>query len=579
MNYLKKIFVVVLVFSTLGICFLIRGDENLDSNSTMKNKEDSSSIDLDVDSDNDGTVEQNDKQEDNIEEFAPGCIIPVTDSESDNEKIPVPSNPNNTDIRVPLKLKISPTVTTGSLVLGADSGIKIWTAQTGGTEIVLPKTYSDVTTAPDTLYVDGITVGANPDIILTLKDTSGNPIAEDKVKVLVVEPISYAPRKNIAYLWVSRPTLGTDWEAYFKAEVNMSGFDDIWFTDSTPEATNYSGQYNFDFETCTLTNFKKLANSGVYTVNFHGMTGYSLVVYAAYTPPVPGDTAEQIQEKNLIEVAANDACVAWKSNESNMYIDASSDSDGAYYAVKVTAAWYVNNFKNTADLNKTICFWGTCYGASLLDSVGGRWKLGYSAECVESLQCQDWFRFLGFMNGHFGWKEGNRKNRTAGKALAQGGYTTNKEVNPEDPKDNHTVSAVMKGYKWTTLNAAPMLKTDTSVYAYPTSPPSDDRLYWGGIIFDTYMNNNISASQALTFSGSGTGSTDTPFWAGNISGHPFSIGFYFSKTGKTATALSSKCRTEDASATDIDNNGRPLDGNGEFGPFFPSRPDNKTWSW
>ena len=67
---------------------------------------------------------------------------------------------------------------------------------------------------------------------------------------------------------------------------------------------------------------------------------------------------------------------------------------------------------------------------------------------------------------------------------------------------------------------------------------------------------------------------------GNFEGQPPNnyLGFYLMGTGKTATAVSVNCRSEDTSATDDKNNGRPLDGDAKNGVVSPT-PDNRQWSW
>ena len=176
--------------------------------------------------------------------------------------------------------------------------------------------------------------------------------------------------------------------------------------------------------------------------------------------------------------------------------------------------------------------------------AGGRWRGGYwgTTNEIEARDVNE--QFLKNMNGT--WNAGSR--RTAGEAYNNGiGYTANLR---------------MDGNDWTTLCPAPM--ADSAVW--PDSVMGNV-IGWGGIIFDTYMNDTISASSALVrVSGC---PTFNHRWAGNSNGM-YMLGFDYDKTGGQATtmqAVPSNCKNKDTVGS-----GREMDGD-----RVASNNDDKQW--
>lgn len=128
----------------------------------------------------------------------------------------------------------------------------------------------------------------------------------------------------------------------------------------------------------------------------------------------------------------------------------------------------------------------------------------------------------------------------------------------------------MDGEDWTTLCPAPM--ADDEVWPPNHSNPGD-RYGWGCVVFDTYMNYNISADDALTMVSGG--STYEHRWVPNTHGK-FILGFDYDKTDGTATemhAVGTECKNMDPSG------GRMMDGDRVAPASDPHNPDNKAWSF
>lgn len=184
------------------------------------------------------------------------------------------------------------------------------------------------------------------------------------------------------------------------------------------------------------------------------------------------------------------------------------------------------------------------------EAAGGRWRIGYwnptgEAECKATNE-----KFLRRMNG----ETDSAEKRTAGEAWDSG--------------TNYSANVRMHGNDWTTLCPAPM--KDAPVF--PASSPGN-RYGWGCIIFDTYMNSNISPSVAL-FKVSG-GPTYNYRWSGNTHGK-FILGFDYDKTGGAATtmrAVGKECKNKDPDG------GRRLDGDRVAPNDTDATPDNREWSY
>ena len=89
-----------------------------------------------------------------------------------------------------INLKVAPTNIMGTVKLEATAGgskIKVWESATKGTQVTLPKTWTDPAQVPQMLWVEGFdTSGSVRDVGLKLSFTAEGKTADDKVKLTVV---------------------------------------------------------------------------------------------------------------------------------------------------------------------------------------------------------------------------------------------------------------------------------------------------------------------------------------------------------------------------------------------------------
>jgi hypothetical protein len=485
--------------------------------------------DLDIDTDNNQDFDDSEEQ---FEQHFPGKIICLT-----KEGI----GPDLDDL-AEIKLDIQPPyLNKGTLTLETSLGdtcIKVWEELSKTTEVVLPKTYDiSTTTFPKTLYVDGIEKGK---VILDLiyKDITDNEFHRDKVAILITDTISFSPRQEEAsYIWSSLPSLGEADGQMFEEQLELQGFDVLWYQDGTGAADN-------DFQDCSWSNYYwGMKNCGAFCVISHGGPGAHYAVYAE-------DSS-----------AGQAACDAWRGTEADMRTEWITDGYDYFYTVRVSSKWLAANYASTLNSNKSITFWDICYSATgnptegelpVKEAAGGRWRIGYKGPTNEAEATTVNEKFLKRMNG----TTDDTKKRTAGKAWDGGnGYTTN---------------AAMDGNDWTTLCPAPMLDAD-----YPVWPDSDpgNRKGWGCVIFDTYMSHTNADDALIKVSG---GTTSNHRWAGEPD--DFILGFDYDKTDGIATtmrAVGAECRCDGPYYGD----GRRMDANRVAPNDTDANPENREWSY
>jgi hypothetical protein len=508
--------------------------------------------DIDIDSDNNDTIEDCDEP---IEDKSPGAILPKD----------LAGNGTGQDYRKEIKLKIEPVIYNGQIELNAEAGVKIWTAATGGTEVSLPATYN-AGSLPASLWVDGVTKGLNPGITLKYKDKNGLKVAEDKVKTFVTETISWAPAKgDVAHVWSSLPHLGTGDGTAFENQIDDQGFDVVWFSDN-------DDCQNVNFNDCTLANYQGMKDCGAFTVISHGGRGSHYAVYADGT------------------IGSGDvACDNWRAGQANMSTERFVSGGILLHSVKVDSPWLSANWSATLNTNKAIAIWSICYsatagpgGAAVKEAAGGRWRSGFCCVTTEGQATNVNNLLLGRMNG----SNGAGAYRTAGEA-----WDTNQNGTGGDGYDAGACAGLpscvpggcpmyageggdknvkMDGNYWTTLCPAPMKNND-----YPVWPNIDpgNRYGWGCIIFDTYMNDSISSTDALTKNSGG--STYDHKWRGNATGK-YILGFDYDKTDGTETTMQAvgiKCKNKDPDG------GRALDADRTKPNATSTAPENKDWTY
>jgi len=478
-------------------------------------------VDIAVDSNNDARITDED---DLLEELAPGCVLPVN----------LFGDGAGSDKVARVRLSIEPDdLEKGSVTLQAGPGIQFWESAAQSGAIVLPAVYDPPKDLPDELYVDGTVRNSNPDVELVFKDEDGDEVYTDRLKISVTETPSWSPaKKDTAYVWSSLPSLGTADGVEFENQLKDQGFTVTWRSDPTGASDN-------NFGGCTFANYRDMRACGIFTVISHGEKGGHLAVYAQDSP------------------AGKAAVDAWRGVEANIITVRTADASGSFYTARVSSTWLSGNWKPHLDSNRSIALWSICYSAtgsatetSVKDAAGGRWRSGYVEPTNETEAKGVNKRFLERMNGSDGFLGfGAGKKRTAGGAYESGsGYTANLR---------------MGGNSWTTLCPSPML--DAAVF--PTTSPGV-RKGWGCVIFDTYMNDTISAQDAVVkLSGCPTSNFR---WVGTAAGN-YIVGFDYDNTagsGATMRAVSDKCKNQDADG------GRKLDGNRQ-----KPNGDDRDWSF
>ena len=244
------------------------------------------------------------------------------------------------------------------------------------------------------------------------------------------------------------------------------------------------------------------------------------------------------------------------------------DREKGYYFVYVPSSWLANNWADSLNANKAITIWSSCYsanyteGTAVMDAAGGRWRVGYQDESWTDEQVFVNGKFLMRMNGTAGIiVPGSR--RTAGEAWEIGtGYEY-----PEHYTGIYRFNVRMRGNEWTTLCPAPMANNST----YPAS--ASGKKGYGCVIFDTYMNDEIPAKEALKkVSG---GPTSNHRWDGSAE-EKFILGFDYDNTGYIPTTMrvvGDRCRNADPYG------GRGLDVNRVAPNSTDKKSENLEWSY
>ena len=368
----------------------------------------------------------------------------------------------------------------------------------------------------------GTTVWVNPGptggVYTITCNAVGNPSLEATAGLVVSREISWSPPGDKIYVWypIADFHFGTEFVDYMVA--NYQGWETgannplTVFHDPSPD--------DDDFGTCTLENFKAMANGGILYIQTHGNIGM----------------IEAVRCKT--EAAAN----AWKGNEPDMYVD--YDYDDGYWKVLVKSEWFLNNWKPLLDQRKALVFLKACYGAdggtySIASSIGG--QTVFAAHGIQIFAAVDTFfqAIVEMMNGTSFLFKDDRS--------ALGAFLTVKDKMNADP-------LAMIGNGRSTLCPAPQ-------QVFPTSPEAA-KAKWGCILFDTYMNNAIPAGTAVV---PVTGTINSRQWGQDA----FYIDFTHNGQKGKAKAVSENCRSW----------GQPnkrMDGNGKA-PLIVD--DDKEWEW
>jgi hypothetical protein len=221
--------------------------------------------------------------------------------------------------------------------------------------------------------------------------------------------------------------------------------------------------------------------------------------------------------------------VEWIQADSGNNVDIRPIGDegtGSWYAA-ILSFWFLDNWKLILDANNAIVLMAVCHGAEpeygCLASAGGRVGLGY-AGCAPSCGeiAFDFGVLLGRLNGTC--EVGTKRN--VGKAYGDGTpYASGFRMIGNGSGQTH---------KWTVLCPSPKA-------LFPAETVGARRGA-GCIVFDTYMNMDNAADEAVIVE-SGAGGCSARRWFGNARG-AYGISFDFDRRnsgGILMRAVAEKC--------------------------------------
>lgn len=486
-------------------------------------------MDLDVDSNNDGTIDSDDSNEDKYEEYAPGKILCVN-RQGDGTAL---------DHIGTMKINLSPGLSIGWLVVSAESGgehIRIWKDALLTQELLLGDGIYLPDGYPSDLWIDGVSEGQVILILQYITEDGSLILDGDKVAIYIAKTVSWSPAGHFAYSWEPCAWVNDGGVYHVGSDEAMDQIKDQGW--NVTVARRMINSYAFDdVGDCTLANFKEMRLGGFIIVNTHGIPDSIFALYLK------------------TEARINN----WINGESDIVARRPLEVPGRWSA-SVSTVWFENNWKSDLDANKAVTFWMVCdsgtWGSGSIAAEAGGWiRLGYNGTMCGAAAKHDSEGIFGRMNGSI--EVGSK--RSLHGAWKPGGYD-----HVFDNDGNLVDYTIVKfGNDWVTLCPSP-------VAVFPSSSPGP-RKGWGCIVFDTYMDDNVAASTALTKT-SGSCSVSNIRWLDNGSGK-YAIGFDFDNTsggGATMTAHADKCENK-AAPTGV-NLGRKLDGD-----RVKPNGDDKTW--
>ena len=412
-----------------------------------------------------------------------------------------------------VQYKLSPAPSNGTNVL--------WTISGGAARFA-----DDETGAGSSSTASGASVWVNPGhtggVYTITCNIAGSPSLELTAGLVVSREISWSPSGDKIYVWhpINDFHFSDAFVDYMTA--NYQGWETgannplTVFHDPSPD--------DDDFGTCTLENFKAMANGGLLFVQSHGQIGQMDVVWCK------------------TEAAAN----AWKGDEPDMYVF--YDNQNNRWKVIATSQWFLNNWKPFLDQRRALVFLKICCGAdgfgaygymSVASCVGGQTVFAVHGEQVFAAADTFFQAVVEMMNGtssHF------KDDRSALSA-----FLTVKGKMNATPLD-------MVGDGRTTLCPAPQQVFPTSV--------GGAKAKWGCILFDTYMDNSISAGTAVV---PVTGTINSRQWGQDA----FYIDFTHNGQSGKAKAVNENCRS-------LGQPSKRMDGDGKA-PLIVD--DDKEWEW
>ena len=354
------------------------------------------------------------------------------------------------------------------------------------------------------------------------------PEYRDVAGLVVSREIAWTPAGDKIYVWspIAEDAFGNGFYNALTAPDKYQG----WSCSVINPVTKFfdPDPTDDDFGTCTLANLKAMANGGILFVQTHGQVGVLEIARCA------------------TETAAN----AWKGSEPNMDVMPGPIPETNYWSVLVYPKWFSNNWKPSLDQRKAIIFLEACYSAdgypSIASGVGGKTALATHDEQYGPVVDEVFRGILGYMTGTSTSAENEK--RVAKNAYASLSSASKTMVKLADNGDGLST----------------LCPTPQSVFPTTTE---ESKAKWGCILFDSYMDNSVSAVTAVVPI---TGTIGTRSWKENGTGS-FFIDFLHSGSGVSVEAIGNKCRSAGGGA------GVPMDGNA-VAPM-PTDGESKVWSW
>ncbi|MBI5725957.1 MAG: hypothetical protein HZA50_18500 [Planctomycetes bacterium] len=422
-------------------------------------------IDVDVDSNNDGFIEDNNDGEDVYEAMRPGRILTIDDP------LEVQNDPMKSDVKAAL-ISIKPLLPSGRVVLSGLENpeyVDIWVDRVKSNQLVLPYEFDlkNNTNFLTAIFLSGKHTGAVR-FQLQYFPQNAHPMVEDVVRLSVVETISRTPKVNNIAFWHS----DSRWSLRSEIAIVRNIINNGWSKNNIYLDTN--NQDN-DVEQCTVENFKnKCPYNGIIMIFGHG-------------------SQEEIAVAALKDLSASENYCAGTGLIPSKHPSFNTRGNlSTYYTARANTNWFRANWKPITDEVQSMLILASCGSGStssqypdlLLSGVGGRVQFGYDGEQNVVVNEYNMNLLFGNMTG----KLGNGRYRTARAAYGDG--SNYKGARSGD-------KFIMTGNGWTTLGPAPIQSWTNMFPDFHTPPDKTKRKGCAGVLFDTYMEDRISASSAV----------------------------------------------------------------------------------
>ncbi len=434
-------------------------------------------VDISTDTNNDGAsaIDPDNIDVRKYKASGTGRVVTVDDP------FEVAGDPTKSDV-AEIDLLVDPTLQVGKVTLSYDTGndLELWLDADKTQSISLPKTWNLSTdTVPTQIYAsakfppNAIVVPTTDCLKVEYSPPNQSVLSSDKINMTVIGPISRTPKSDTVRIWESSPFfLYSDPTDTIVNLVTQNGWLKVLHCihadqdNYPPIASLYEG----------------MANGGIIADWGHGN------VVAVF-----GDN----DSAGLAKAAAIAYCAGYPRDPTTrrwteIYPVRAELSGHDCWAVGVKQLFYVNHWMPVTTPGRSIILLLGCRTSGMLTSVGGRAAFGYINDIDIYFggsinQATDDMQLL------FGCMTGGRDNglkRTLFNAYGFGGPYSSAGLQPQ-------------GDLWTTLAPATLVGKSnfSSSFSNGTSKGC------AGVIFDTYMDDSTTATDAVQWMSSISGSS------------------------------------------------------------------------